>query len=58
MEDWPKYRVIDWQPEVPWTNNATERTIGKMKIRARTVRGYKNWSGMQSGLWACGVGIR
>ena len=56
MEDWPKYRVFDWQAEVPWTNNATERVIGKMKMRARTVRGYKNWPGMQSGLWVSGIG--
>jgi transposase-like protein len=54
MEDWSQYRVFDWQPEVPWTNNGTEQVIGKMKMRARTVRGYKNWSGMESGLWISG----
>jgi len=26
-----------------WTNNATEQAIGRMKMRARTVRGYKSW---------------
>ena len=50
MRDYPRYRVFDWQPEVPWTNNATERAIGKMKMRARTVRGYKNWPDMQNRL--------
>jgi len=31
---------------VPWTNNPTEQVIGRMKMRARTVRGYKNCEGM------------
>ncbi|MEN4100767.1 MAG: transposase [Anaerolineaceae bacterium] len=56
-EDWANYRVFDWQPEVPWTNNRTEQVIGKMKMRARTVRGYKSWRGMASGLMAAGVGV-
>jgi LmbE family N-acetylglucosaminyl deacetylase len=38
------------EPDVPWTNNATEAAIGRMKMRARTVRGYKSWQGMQTGL--------
>jgi transposase-like protein len=42
-ENWAKFRVFDWQDGVPWTNNPTEQVIGKMKMRARTVRGYKNW---------------
>jgi len=41
-DDWSKYRVFDWQPAVPWTNNLTEQTIGRMKMRARTIRGYKS----------------
>jgi transposase-like protein len=57
MGDYPHYRVFDWQPDVPWTNNATERAIGRMKMRARTVRGYKNWPGMHHGLWVSGMGI-
>lgn len=28
-----------------------------MKMRARTVRGYKNWLGMASGLMVAGVGV-
>ena len=56
-KNWARYRVFDWQPDVPWTNNPTEQVIGKMKMRARTVRGYKNWSGMASGLMVAGVGI-
>ena len=56
-ENWARYRVFDWQPDVPWTNNLTEQVIGRMKMRARTVRGYKNWQGMFSGLMAAGVNL-
>jgi hypothetical protein len=49
-EDWHRYCTFQSEPLVPWTNNATERSIGKMKMRARTVRGYKSWPGMHSGL--------
>jgi hypothetical protein len=50
-EYWPSYRVFDWQKDVPWTNNATEQAIGRIKMRSRTVRGYKSWQGM----WAAGM---
>jgi transposase-like protein len=50
-EYWPSYRVFDWQKDVPWTNNATEQAIGRIKMRSRTVRGYKSWRGM----WAAGM---
>jgi hypothetical protein len=56
-QHWARYRVFDWQPDVPWTNNPTEQAIGRMKMRARTVRGYKTWSGMASGLMTAGVGV-
>lgn len=49
-QDWQNYCTFQSEPQVPWTNNATERSIGKMKMRARTVRGYKSWPGMPSGL--------
>lgn len=49
-EDWSSYCTFQAEPLIPWTNNATEQTIGRMKMRARTVRGYKSWPGMQSGL--------
>ena len=45
-EYWSSYRVFDWQKDVPWTNNATEQAIGRMKMRSRTVRGYKSWRGI------------
>ena len=40
-ENWDRFRVIDWQSDVPWTNSLTEQAIGRMKMRARTVWGYK-----------------
>jgi hypothetical protein len=56
-QHWSRYRLFDWQPDVPWTNNPTEQAIGRMKMRARTVRGYKTWAGMASGLMTAGVGV-
>ena len=55
-ENWPRYQVFDWQPEVPWTNNLTEQAIGRMKMRSRTVRGYKSWQGMWAALLLTGIG--
>jgi transposase-like protein len=55
-EHWPTYRVFDWDKDVPWTNNATEQAIGRMKMRSRTVRGYKSWQGMWAGLMLSGSG--
>ena len=49
-ENWSRYCLFYSEPEVPWTNNATEQAIGRMKMRARSVRGYKSWPGMQNGL--------
>jgi transposase-like protein len=53
-EHWQSYCTFQSEPEVPWTNNATEQAIGRMKMRARTVRGYKTWPGMQTGLLLAG----
>jgi transposase-like protein len=49
-QTWQRYCAFQSEPQVPWTNNATERAIGRMKMRARTVRGYKSWQGMEAGL--------
>ncbi len=56
-EHWASYRVFDWQKDVPWTNNSTEQAIGRMKMRARTVRGYKSWQGMETALLLSGSGL-
>lgn len=57
-QDWQKYCTFQSEPLVPWTNNLTERAIGRMKMRARTVRGYKSWHGMESGLLLAGMYAR
>jgi Transposase IS66 family len=57
-QDWQRYCVFQSEPQVPWTNNPTERAIGRMKMRARTVRGYKSWQGMESGLLLAGTYTR
>jgi transposase-like protein len=54
-ERWQDYCTFQHEGEVPWTNNATEQAIGRMKMRARTVRGYKTWAGMQTGLLLAGT---
>lgn len=54
-EAWPNYCAFYSDPDVPWTNNGTEQVIGRMKMRARTVRGYKSWPGMQTGLMLAGT---
>jgi hypothetical protein len=56
-EHWASYRVFDWNKDVPWTNNATEQVIGRMKMRSRTVRGYKSWPGMLAALPLSGSGL-
>lgn len=56
-EHWPSYRVFDWQQDVPWTNNGTERVIGRMKMRSRSVRGYKSAPTMLAGLLAAGAWV-
>jgi transposase-like protein len=53
---WSSYRLFDWQKDVPWTNNGTEQVIGKMKMRSRTVRGYKSRQGMWAALLLAGSG--
>jgi len=56
-EHWPSYRVFDWDKDVPWTNNITEQVIGRMKMRSRTVRGYKSGPGMSAALLLSGSGL-
>jgi transposase-like protein len=56
-ENWHRFRIFDWQPDVPWTNNGTEQAIGRMKMRSRTVRGYKSTQGMLTALLLAGLGV-
>lgn len=56
-EHWANYRLFDWQTDVPWTNNGSEQVIGRMKIRSRTVRGYKSKQGMLNALMIIGSAL-
>jgi transposase-like protein len=56
-DHWAHFRVFDWQTDVPWTNNGSEQVIGCMKMRSRTVRGYKSKEGMLNALMVTGSGV-
>ena len=49
-ESWSRYTTFFHDAAIPWTNNLSEQIIGKIKMRARTVRGYKSPSGLHNGL--------
>lgn len=55
-KDWEGFRVFQWAEGVPKTNNRSEQAIGRMQMRAQTVRGYKSPKGMVSGLMLSGCG--
>jgi transposase-like protein len=52
IEQWDTLRLARARPELglDGTNNATERAIGKSKLRYKTMRGYKSLSGMRNGI--------
>ena len=50
-ESWERYTAFYHDPGIPWTNNRTEQAIGKMKMRAKTVRGYKTTPGLLNALF-------
>ena len=53
-KDWERYIEFYSDPGIPWTNNRTEQVIGRLKNRAKRVRGYKSSRGLQMGsLVAC-----
>ena len=56
-EQWDRYCTFYWQKEVPWTNNRTEQVIGRMKVRSKSVRGYKSEPGLLNGLLLAGSGL-
>jgi hypothetical protein len=47
--DWERYIEFYDDPGIPWTNNRTEQIIGKLKSRAKRVRGYKTTDGLLAG---------
>jgi transposase-like protein len=52
-DNWSSYRLFLEQDEVPATNNATERVIGRWRVRSRSVRGFKTWSGLVNAFTLC-----
>jgi len=56
-ENWGRYTAYKRARDVPWTNNGTERVIGMMQMRSRTVRGYKSEEGMGAALMLSGSGL-
>lgn len=52
-DNWHAYRLFLEQNDVPATNNATERVIGRWRIRSRSVRGFKSWSGLVNAFILC-----
>ncbi len=56
LELWNKWRKLLLHLRKPGlgfldgTNNATERVIGKSKVRYKTMRGYKSMDGMTNGI--------
>ena len=48
--DWHSYRLAGQHTDVPPTNNGTEQAIGRCKIRSRSVRGWKPWSGVEASM--------
>lgn len=52
-DNWRSYRLFLEQEDVPATNNATERAIGRWRIRSRSVRGFKTWDGLANAFALC-----
>ena len=53
-ETWPKYTLDQRRGDVPPTNNATERAIGKWRLRSHSTRGFKSWAGLEAAFLVCG----
>jgi transposase-like protein len=53
-EHWGRYYLYGSRADVPTTNNGTERAIGKLKVRSRSVRGYKTPTGIKAAFQLCG----
>jgi len=47
--NWERYIEFYHDPGVPCTNNRTEQILGRLKSRAKRVRGYKTTKGLLAG---------
>ncbi|HEX7567407.1 MAG TPA: hypothetical protein VF355_02450 [Anaerolineaceae bacterium] len=54
-ETWPSFCTFYANQAIPWTYYGNEQVVGRVKMRDRTVRGYKTWPGMQTGLMLAGT---
>jgi transposase-like protein len=54
-ERWASYRLCAHRTDVPATNNRSEQAIGRLKMRSRTVRGYKSEAGLLNGSAVAGL---
>lgn len=54
QENWQKYTLDQSQSGVPPTNNATERAIGRWRVRSHSTRGFKSWDGLEASFLVCG----
>lgn len=54
-ENWDRYTTFFHDPGISWTNNRTAQAIGRMKMRARTMRADKTDKGMLNVLWVSSV---
>lgn len=52
-ENWQQYALFLAEPGVPTTNNATERAIGRWRIRSKTTRGFKSLAGLFAAFRIC-----
>lgn len=52
-QTWPRYRLAHATSTLPRTNNRTEQAIGQIKVRSRTVRGYKRPASLAPTLLLC-----
>jgi transposase-like protein len=56
-DNWSSYRLFLEQGDVPATNNASERAIGRWRVRSRSVRGFKTWAGLANAFTLCNAHI-
>jgi hypothetical protein len=56
-DNWSSYRLFLGQGDVPATNNASERAIGRWRIRSRSTRGFKTWAGLANAFTLCNAHI-
>lgn len=52
-ENWSQYSLFLTAEGVPTTNNATERAIGRWRIRSKTTRGFKSLAGLTAAFLIC-----